>query len=320
MSVENEFAQHWVTFHANMDSARSLLGLYPDESVQHVFESNKAATADFNEDLVRLLQIKDERILRIFHEWEHPDETGSAADAILEKRIGGSLLSILTYTYWKYCDVVSLFGAVLDRIRQQVLLDQAIVASCTAYERILKDLIPWVLKNHEPAAKAYLGTLNRPVKSLGRFDFDALRNVDAIFLNEPQGALFPVFPDVVDFYNRTLGVNLFPSTERAREINGIFNVRNCIVHNAGKPDEWWVRRAGGAEYNTDLTHTRKYVADLHAELHNAGIAVFRLLDLDLDKARFLTAECDPPFEWKLDETTADPRKQSGKVAGNAKAN
>src|SRR3990172_6837930 len=106
MSLEAEFAALWATFHENMDRAQVLLGLYPDETLQKVFKENEEATADLNEEFVRMLQIKDKRILRIFLEWRNTDKTGPMADVIFEKRIGGPMVSSLTYTFWKYADVV----------------------------------------------------------------------------------------------------------------------------------------------------------------------------------------------------------------------
>jgi len=261
-----------------------------------------------------MLRIKDERILRVFNEWEETDKTATIPEAIFETRIGGPLVSSLAFTYCKYANMVGIFRGIREAIQQKVLLEQAIVASCSAYERCLKDMIPWVLKNHKPAAKAFLGSLTRQVKELGRFDFDPFGNVDAIFLEEDQHKKFPVFPEVVDFYRDVLGLDLFPSDQAADGMKLIFEVRNCIVHNAGRPDVQWRRRTNDAEFSTDLSHTTGYVSEVHTRLDDAGVLVFSLVGLDSNQAPFKAAHAEPPFSWVLTDAIGGAQAQ-GKQEG-----
>lgn len=298
MSLDGEFKSRWVAFHKDLDRAQTLMGLYPDDALRKVFKNNEEATPDLNEDFIRLLQITDERILRVFREWRRPGKTGRVADEIFNKHIGGPLVSALVYTYWKYADVVRILGAVLDGIQKQVLLDQAIVAGCTAYERFLKDMIPWVLKNHPPAAKAYLGTMSKQVKELGKFDFEPMKNVDAVFLEDHPSGRFPL-REVVEFYSNTLKLGLYPTEQEAAEIQRIFEVRNAIVHSAGRADDLWRTRTRGAELKTDRNQTREALARIDAAVHYGGARIFELLNLDDKKAPFKAPDPEPSFRWDL---------------------
>lgn len=300
MTLESEFKEHWDTFHENMRKAHTLLHLYPNKQSREALASYESAVPDMNECFIKLLKIKDKRILRIFRQWRSTDKTREIAEEIAEKEVGGHLAADLTYTFWKYADVVRVLRKVQKYMEQRILLEQAIVASCTAFECFLKSMIPWVLKNHNESAKRYLGTVALPTKELGKFDFDPTGNVDKVFLHGYRNRLFPVFPDVVEFYKQVLGVDLFWSKREKQYVKKIFEVRHCIVHNAGKPDARWRRRTKGAKFTLDLYHTRKYVLKIHTKLHDTGALIFKLLGLDLEKAPFTAEEITAgPIRWEF---------------------
>ena len=313
--LEQEFAENWNTFHNNMDKARTILDLYPTKETHRAFESYEKALPSENPILVQLLDIKDAEVLRIFNEYKDTSKTRKIAEAIHKKQFGNPLTPHVALTYWKYADVVRVLRMYEKEMEKNVLLEQAIVAACTAYERFLKDMIPWVLKNHRLAAKKYLGRINRPVKELGRFDFDALGNVDEVFLQEYQDKQFPVFPEVVEFYKDILGLDLFWDQKEARYVERIFEVRHCIVHNAGKPDTRWKTRTGGAKYSTDRKHTDKYLFKIHTKLHDSGALIYKLLDLNLKKAPFKMRSEKTPFKWKFGGQPPRGNRVSAKAKG-----
>lgn len=305
MSVESEFEEHWNTFHKNMQKAQTLLRLYPGRRERKAFASHEGAVPVLNDCFIKLLKVKDERLLRIFDKWKSTNETGELAEEIERKRIGGHLAADVTYTFWKYADVVRIFRMYQRDMKQKVLLEQAVMASCTAYECFLKRMIPWILSNHEESAKRYLGTIGLPMKELGKFDFDPMGNVDRVFLHEYRNRLFPVFPEVVKFYKDIFGIDLFWSKREAKYVDKIFAVRHCIVHSAGKPDQRWKKRTRGAKYVVDLRHAGRYVLKVHTKLHDTGVLVYDLLGLDLKKAPFHADEIgDWPPRWKFVEVTS----------------
>jgi hypothetical protein len=161
-----------------------------------------------------------------------------------------------------------------------VLLEQSIVASCTAYECFLKEMIPWVLGHDEQCARRFLGSMGRPIKELGKYDFEPLPHVAAIYQDTFGKKLMPVFPDVVDFYRETLKIELFDDEDDQREVEEVFQIRHCIVHNAGKPDDQWRQKNPGKRFRMGRAAVWKYGHTVHSALHGASVAIYKALGLD----------------------------------------
>ncbi len=286
MSLESEFEEHWGGFHENLNKAVALFLLYPEYRRRKYVAAAEKSVPAVNDHFIALLKIDDERVLRVFQEWKTPDKTADLLEEIEAEQPGGHLTADLTWTFWKYADVVRAHRGLHEQTRQKALLEQSIVASCTAYEHFLKVMIPWILKNQPDSAKRYLGRVNRPLKDFGKFAFDVAGNVDKIFRRDYDKSLFPVFPDVVNFYERILRIHLFRSKTERAYVNKIFEVRHCIVHTGGKPDRKWKRKMKGARFVVDRRTSWRYVRRLHNKLHDAGVLIYKSLELDLKKAPF----------------------------------
>src|SRR5205809_4850217 len=106
MPLEEEFKQYWAAFHENINKALTLLSLYPPPQHRAALRSYEKAVPVLNSCFIELLGITDERLLRIFREWKDPVKTADLAQEIENKQIGGHLQADVTYTFWKYADVV----------------------------------------------------------------------------------------------------------------------------------------------------------------------------------------------------------------------
>ncbi len=285
MSLESEFADTFVTFHHNIDKALTLLELYPNAQERRAFASFEKAVPNTKDCFIALLKDKDPRILKVFRWWRSPEKTADLAEEIFKKEIGGHLAADLTYTFWKYADVVRILRVWQRKFSKKVVLEQSIVAACTAYESFLREMIPWVLKNNKESARRFLGRVGKvSVMELGKYDFDPMTNAHRIFAEEYENPLFPVFPKVVEFFRDVIPIKMFSGKREERYVEKIFQVRHCIVHNAGKPDERWNAKTGGAKFRIDLRNSSNYVGRIDFKLHETAYALLDYLGLDREEA------------------------------------
>jgi hypothetical protein len=310
MSLEEEFEAHYARFHEYMSRSQVLLNLYPKRNEMNTVKTWVDSVPTSNECIIELLGIEDRKVIEVFENWRNPSETSAAAEEILEKQVGGHLIADIAYLFWKYCDVVDHVTALMKGLRNRVLLEQALVCACTAYECFSREMIPWILRNDRESAKRFLGSLTKPVKELGKYDFDPIKNVDKIFSELYEKRFMPVFPDVMDFYNATLRIELFRSKRGRKYMEKIFQMRHCIVHNEGKPDERWKRTTRNAQFRIDRRTVARYCVKVHEKLHDAAWQIFEHMDLDMDKSPWTSAEgegrsdvdvtmvCDDDGKWK----------------------
>jgi hypothetical protein len=282
--IDKEFAENYAKFHDYMSKSTALRMLYPGKKGLKAMKSWVNRVPDANNCIIKGLGIKDQKILEIFEKWNNPKETASLAWEVTKNDIGGHLISDITYMYWKYCDVVSYIKTHMKEMSNKVLLEQAIVTACTSYEIYLKEMIPWILKNHEESTKRFLGKLTKPIKDLGKYNFDLLGNVDDVYLELYGSKMMPVFPDLEEFYKDNFQIQLYSSKKEKIFVEKIFQVRHCIVHNAGKPDEQWRRKTGNAKFRIDEYVTERYCIKIHEKLHDAAYSIFKLLELPDEKA------------------------------------
>lgn len=283
-SLEKEFEEHYWRFHHYMDKSKALYNLYFGEHNIRTLKNNYNAVPTLNDCLIKLLEIKDKRILEVFNEWKDPRKTAELAREIEKKFIGGHLTADITYTFWKYADLASILKESADSMNNKVLLEQAIVTACTAYECFLKEMIPWILKNNKKVAKRFLGGIDKPIKTLGKYDFDVLGNSDKLYLEFYADKLFPLFPDVYKFYKEIFGINPFYSEREKGYVELIFQVRHCIVHNEGKPDKKWLQKTRKKKLTINNITTKKYCIKLHEKLHDIAYQIFMYMKLDPSKA------------------------------------
>lgn len=298
MTIEKEFRSHYKRFHEYMSKSQSLWNLHPGRKGVNSMKSWIEAVPTANECIISLLDIKDKRIIKVFKNWENPSETADLAKEIQVKEIGGHLVADVTYLFWKYCHVVKRVETMLGDLSSNVLLEQAIVSACTAYECYLKEMIPWILRNHKNSGKRFLGTINKPIKDLGKYDFDPMKNVDKIYLEIYGKRNMPVFPDLVMFYGDIIGIALFRSKRDRDYLEKIFQMRHCIVHNEGKPDDKWKKLTNNARFRIDPRTTHRYCIKVDEKLHDAAWDISDLLKIDREKALAGLA-------WKKEESELD---------------
>lgn len=191
-----------------------------DDRVKKIFDNWEKVI--LSEELT--IEEKDEKINEI---WDISDQAASDLDA---------LQCLILKIYNKYADSIYLIDdVVIDNWGKKVLLEQSIVTACTGLECYLYEMIPWILKNNKDASKRFLGSIGKPIKNLGKYDFQPLENVSKIFRDKYKNKHFPVFPDMKEFYHDKFEIELFGENEE--DFKEIFQVRHCIVHNAGKPDD-----------------------------------------------------------------------------------
>jgi hypothetical protein len=281
--------------------------LYPGKRNIKIFKNNLKAVPGCNKCFIKLLNIKNKKILKVFNEWETPKKTAKLANEIFKKGIGGHLTADITYTFWKYADFANDLKGQTNLINNKVLLEQAIVAVCTAYEYFLKEMIPWVLKNNKDAAKRFLGRIDKPIKTLGKYGFDILGNVDKIFFELYRDKLFPIFPDVYKFYKEIFRIDLFSSKKEKKYIEFIFEIRHCIVHNEGKPDKRYFQKTGKKKLIINQSTTRKYCIKIDEKLHDVSSQIFTYMNLNPDKT-----------PWRKIEEEMKEIKKDGMYLGKGK--
>ena len=286
MTRETEFAKHYKRFHENIGKSRLLLGIHPEPADLKAYGQAVKAVPQMNDCFVQLLHIADKRLLRVLNGWKDPEKVMKLARAISDQRIGGHLTADVVWTFWKYSHVVSLLSNLQKNLDEAVLLEQAIVTSCTALESFLKEMIPWVLKNHSDSARRYLGSLNRPIKELGKYGFDPMGRVDEIYRDETINKQLPVFPDLVEFYEGIIKVRPFETGKQRDFIAKVFEVRHCIVHNAGRPDARWRTKMKGAEFPQGQRFAERAVLAIDDRLHDVSVSIYKALSMDLSEAPF----------------------------------
>lgn len=147
------------------------------------------------------------------------------------------------------------------------VLEQSLVAMCTAFECYCKDSTQWIIDNIPDYSKKYLGSLTMPTKELGKHDFEPLKNAGNIF-NEKEGKGFKIFDDGKKIYSDIIGFDLFENEKHEMTIWKIFQTRHCIIHNGGKPDLLWKQKTKGAKFKKDVATLNSYIEYLHEEYHS----------------------------------------------------
>jgi hypothetical protein len=291
MTREQEFISHYKRFHDYMDKSSVLLYLYPNAHQKEVFRSWVESVPREIDCIIECLNVTDPRVLRILKEWETPCKNRDLAHEIVDQNVQCHFVADITYLFWRYADVVHHLRAEYDSRESNVLLEQTIVTSCTAYECFLKEMIAWILGHNRECARRFLGSIGKPIKDLGKYDFDPLSHVTAIYHDTRGNKIMPVFPDVVDFYHDTLKITLFDDADHQKDVERIFQIRHCIVHNAGKPDEQWRRKEKSESFRMDLESVEGYFKTIHDALHQASSAIYKAMGLD-DKLAPWTYEGD----------------------------
>ena len=280
MTIEQAFITHYKRFHDYMDKSNVLLGLYPTAHEKKIFESWKKCVPREVDCIIRCLNIKDSRILKVMKEWETPCQNRKLVDEIVDQNVQCHFVADITYLFWRYADVVGHLREQFSLRESKVLLEQTIVSACTAYECFLKELIPWILANNSDCARKFLGSVNRPIKELGKYDFDPLANVALVYEDIYGKKLMPVFPDVFEFYRDILKINILDDEKYRKHLEIIFQMRHCIIHNAGKPDEEWTRKTKNAPFRIDWGSVRTCFKKIHNALHCASMAIYKAMCLD----------------------------------------
>ncbi len=278
MTLENEFKEHYDRFHVYAEKSNALFFLYLDKKSRGAIESWVKSVPMCNTCFIKLLKIKDKRIIRVFKKWKSPDETAKDAHKILKRRIGGHLVSELTYTFWKYADIANQINKWKDSLTNRVLLEQSIVTMCSAFECYLKELIPWILKNNEESARRFLGGLNEPTKSLGRYKFEPLKHINKIYIDINKQS--HVFDDLMTQYKEYFNIPIFFTKREEEYVRKIYQVRHCIVHNESKPDAKWRALTKGAKFEIDRNTTWKYIIKIHEKMHDVSSQVFDYMKLN----------------------------------------
>lgn len=147
-----------------------------------------------------------------------------------------------------------------------IVLEQALVAMCTAYEIIIKETIQWTLNNFPEFSKRYIGSLSFPVKELGKYKFEPLKNAGSIFLWR-EGKDFKIFDNGKKSYKEILKFDLFKNKRRENKLWKVLQTRHCIIHNAGKPDIKWKKKTKNAKFKKDAKILISYTNMLHTEFH-----------------------------------------------------
>jgi len=280
VTLELEFIGHYKRFHDYMDKSHALLGLYPSEREKDAFLSWQESVPREVDCIIKCFKIEDDRILKVFREWESPCQNYDLVSEIIDKEVPCHIVADITYLFWRYSDVVRHLREKYQLRENDVLLEQTIVTSCTAYECFLKEMIPWILKNNPEIAKRFLGKLNKPIKDLGKYNFDPYSNVEFLYEDVYGKKLMPVFPDIHDFYRDILKINILEESKNRELLENIFQARHCIVHNAGKPDDAWIRKTNNAPFPKDLKAVKEAFVKIHDALHDASTAIYKAMKLN----------------------------------------
>lgn len=297
MSLENEFSKHYDRFHAYAEKSSALYHLYIGTKQRRALDSWIKHASSAKDCLINLLKIKNKKILRVFSQWENPKETLEDVEEILEKKIGGHLVADTTYVFWKQAYLASKIKSMRDSLTNRVLLEQAIVTICSAYECYLKELIPWILKNHKNSAKRFLGGLREPTKFLGKYKFEPLKHVDKIYFEINQNKQLPLFDDLLTQYKEYFDISLFFTKQEEKYVKKIYQVRHCIVHNEGKPDAKWHALTKGAKFEINEKTTWEYMTKLHEKMHDVSSQVFDYMKLNEKYVPWISAK--EPVEGKM---------------------
>lgn len=278
MPLEDEFEKHYTRFHVYADKSKALFDPYISRKNRKALDSWIKNVPSCKDCFINLLKIKNKKILRVLNKWKTPTKTTKDVEEILKKKIGGHLVADLTYVFWKQAYLAGKIKNMKDSLTNKVLLEQAIVTICTAYECYLKELVPWMLKNSENAAIRFLGELDNPIKSLGKYKFEPLKNIDKIYLNQKKQQ--PIFDELLTQYKNYFNIPLFFTKQEENYVKKIYWVRHCIVHNEGKPDAKWRTLTKGAKFEISENTTWKYMTKLHEKMHDVSSQVFNYMKLD----------------------------------------
>lgn len=288
MTLEKEFGKHYDRFHFYAEKSKLLFDLYVDK--KRVIMSWIEAVPECKDCFVKLLDVKNKKILNVFENWKTPEKTLKNIKEIYKKRIGSHLIADVTYVFWKQAYLAKVLKNKLDSLTNKALLEQAIVTMCSAYECYLKELVPWVLKNDENSAKRFLGQLDLPTKALGKYRFEPLKHVHKIYFETNRNKQLPVFDEMLTQYKNHFNISLFFSKQEEDYVRKIFQVRNCVVHNQSKPDAKWYALTNGEKFVIDKNLTWEYMIKLHEKMHDVSSQIFKYLNLEKKHAPWIVTK------------------------------
>lgn len=285
MTLEDEFNKSYKKFHDDMDKSKTLFDLYMGKSYRSDISTWYSSAPIEPERIIKPLKITNPEVLKLYEDWKNPRKSYDSFKKVSSGVIktGKPPIQEISYVYYKCSMLAKILRDLEESLTKKVLLEQAIVTSCTAYECYLKEQIPWLLKYNEDSARRFLGALNKPIKEAGKYNFDLMGNVDKIYKGEFENKLMPVFPDVLTFYNDVFKIKLFKNKKEKKYVEKIFQMRHCIIHNGGKPDSKWRQKTKGAKYILNKDICWKYITKIHLKLHDIAHQIAVLLDLDMNK-------------------------------------
>jgi hypothetical protein len=197
---------------------------------------------------------------------------------------------------WSSIRISKLLDMQTENAYDTSILDQSLVAMCTAFECFARDIFEWILNNFPEYAKKYIGSLSIPIKAVGKYGFEPLKNSGHIFA-ENDGKDFRIFENGKRLYREVIGFGLFRSEKNEMKLWKIFQTRHCIIHNGGNPDLTWKQKTKNAQFKKNVSTLVAYIDYLHDEFH---ILYYRLyIHFFKDKPTYITIDGDSKWNQHI---------------------
>jgi len=276
ITAEKELDNLYGRIHKYLDRGHILMNLYVPKKVRGVVKTNKRTASAAIRFIEPALKLHPE----LRKSFKYGRKTFKKAVAIYEKVLSAPPKDItkeqlmLYKVIWESIHTSHLLDEITHQANYKAVLEQALVATCTAYECLVRDSFQWALNNVSGYAKKYISTQGMPIKELAKYDYKPLENAGTIF-SDKEGTKFMIFENGKKVYSDILQFKIFRNKKIENKLWRIFQTRHCIIHNGGKPDAIWKRNTRNSKFKTDITTLKRYIEILHNEFHIFFIRLYQ---------------------------------------------